>query len=477
MRINEPIESPGVFWHPATPDKRVSGILNVSEQGGITLDVFGINTPPFDNPPDALVPAPEPFSSGKRIGRILGVIKQKAVTLENCIYGAYNFNFGGTLSDSTIHASRAYSGVLYEDTDSVTFNSVMFWLEGLHEWLMLTGFSTEEQFSSDNLRFTVTSAPVDPIVVHLNNRMSLQFDLSRTLPGVGPAATTVTISQLAHVTIKSEVPQPLEYFLDAIFPIETLLALAMDRPSAITRVMALTPELVRKIDGDDERRLPIEVYGQFSPPPSSSREVSWQRMLFTYGDIEGRFAQAITSWFDYCRDAEPAIRLHSAITSGGYRYAEGQFLSSAQAIEALHRLTFDQEKIMPAEEFNRLLEQISRAVSDEHRDHVLTRLQHANEPSFRRRLKDMFEDFHNSYGNGRDRERLVDNIVKARNHLTHHGTAAPDKAPSVQALIRMQNQLESLIQMHMLQVFGFKLSEVDKIAREHLGYKLNVAFL
>ena len=194
MRLNEPIESPGVFWHPATPDRQVSGTLNISEEGRITLEVFGINAPPFDNPADTLVPAPEPFSSGKQIKRILGIIKQQAVTLEDCIYGPYNFNFGGTISDSTIHASRAYSGVLYEDTDSVTFNSVTFWLEGLHEWLMMSGYSVEEHFTSDKLRFTVTSAPVAPVVVDLGDQSSLQFDLSRTIPGVGPTATAITLN-------------------------------------------------------------------------------------------------------------------------------------------------------------------------------------------------------------------------------------------------------------------------------------------
>ena len=85
----------------------------------------------------------------------------------------------------------------------------------------------------------------------------------------------------------------------------------------------MTPELLHKVDGDAERRLPIEVYGQYSPPPSASTEVSWHRMLFTYRDMSDRLAQAIKSWFKDFKDADPAIRLHSAITSGGYRYAAG----------------------------------------------------------------------------------------------------------------------------------------------------------
>ena len=476
MRLNEPIESPGVFWHPATPDTKVSGTLNISEEGRISLEVFGINTPPFDNPADTLVPAPEPFSSGKRIERILGVIKQKAVTLEDCIYGPYNFNFGGTISESTIHASRAYSGVLYEDTDSVTFNSVTFWLEGLHEWLMLSGYSVEEQFTSDKLRFTVTSAPVEPIVVDLGDQSSLQFDLSRTIPGVGPTATAITLNQLAHVAIHTDSPQPLDYFLSAIFPIEMLLALAMDRPSAITRVMAFTPELVRKVDGE-ERRLPIEVYGRFTPASSSSEDVSWHRLLFTYRDIADRVAEAITNWIRYCETASPAIRLHHSIASGGYRYAEGEFLSTVQAIEAIHRRTFEQGNYMPDSEFERMLADVDNVLPAGHRERVLQRLQHANEPSFRRRLKDLFKDFGNHFGEKGDRDRLVDEIVRSRNYLTHHDPGSAAEAPDPRALITMQNQLEALFQMHMLQALGFKLSEIDDIVRKRLGHKLNVTFL
>ena len=477
MRIEEPIESAGMFWHPATPHSQIPGVLKISGRGEITLDVFGINSPPYDDLPNSLSPAPQPFSTATRVDRILGVIRKHAVSLEHCHYGAYRYNYAGTISESTIHARRAYVGVLYENSDNVHFNSVTFWLEGLHEWLKLSGYSVDEPSRSDNLRFTLTSAAVEPITIILDDEKSLRFDLSRTLPSVGPTATSITITQLAHVTIRTQEPKPLDYFLRALFPMEMLLSLAMDQPSAITRVLALTPELVDTHESGREHRLPIEVYGQLSPRPSPSREVSYHEMLFTHDDIKDRFAETLRNWFSYCATVDPAIRLYFAIASGAYRSAEGQFLSSAQAIEALHRRTFQREPHMPDSEFAQMLKKIGRVIPSEHRERTLAPLQHANEQSFRHRLKDMFNDFADSFGKAKDRDGLVQDIVDARNYLTHYDAATVDLSPGGRSLIRMQNKLEALFQMHMLQALGFKPSEIDEIARRRLDHKLNVSFL
>ncbi len=476
MRITESIESPGIFWHPSEPDKQTPGILNVSTDGQVTLQVFGTSTPSADASVPALVPAPEPFSTRRRVDRIVGVIKDHAVTLDDCFYGRYNYNFGGTISDSTIHASHAYFGALYEENEEVTFDSVTFWLEGLHEWMMLSSYTATDRSTNNNLKMTLTSAPVEPVVVTLEDGTVYQFDLSRSLPGIGPTASSVTFRQEAHVTIRTSDPQPLSHFLTAIFPIEVLLSLAMDQSTVITRVMALTPALVRKVD-DDDRRLPIDVYGRLSSTPATSQEVSWHKMLFTYRDVQDRFESMLKEWIAHCGASEPAIRLYFAIALGGYRYADGEFLSTTQAVEALHRSEYEQEEYMPDSDFNDLLASIGSVIPVTHRDRILHRLQHANEPSFRRRLKDAFSDFADSFGSNKETNSLVSRIVDARNYLTHHDSETTSAPPDTESLVRMQLNLEALFQMHMLRVLGFKLSEIDKISRDRLDHKLNVRFV
>ena len=472
MRINDPFEASGVFWRPTTPDSKVHGTVTVAEDGTTTLHTFGIVDAPYNPDSDQFLPAPHPPNANSALGRIVGITKYRLITMDGCFYGPSNYNPMGGISDSTIHARHTYFGARYEDGELPTFDSVTFWLAGLQEWLMFSGFS----YDSTSTTAKIAWKPIKPIRVSLSDHRTLAFELSSSSPSVGVFPDSVTIGQQAHVTIKTPDPQPIDYFTQAILPLEFLLSLAMDKPTGITKIVAETPDLVREFD-DKVHRVPIDVYSELRRFPVDPPEVGWHRMLFTYRDMEDRFADRLRTWFDYCDTAEPAINLHFATTSGAYRYLEGQFLSSAQAIEALHRRTFEQTAPMPPSDFDEILKQVKQSVPKKHRDRIMSRLRYANEPSFRRRLKDAFEQHRHHYGDKKQLGRLISEIVDARNYLTHYDSDPTDRAPDSKSLIRLQKRLEALIQMHMLRTLQFSQSEIDDIVEKRLAHKLNVSFL
>lgn len=467
-----PFEASGVFWRPSTPDSKVHGTVTVAEDGQATLHTFGIVDAPYNPASSQLLAAPHPPNANSAIGRIVGITKYRLITMDGCFYGPSNYNPMGGISDSTIHARHTYFGARYEDGELPTFDSVTFWLAGLQEWLMFSGFS----FDSTSSTTTMAWAPVAPITVSLSDNKTLTFELSSSSPSVGIFPESVTLGQQAHVTIKTPSPHPIEYFTQAILPLEFLLTLAMDQSTGITRIVAESPDLVRQID-NREHRVPIDVYTELRRFPVDPPEVGWHRMLFTYQDMEDRFADRLRAWFEYCDVAEPAINLHFATASGAYRYLEGQFLSSAQAIEALHRRTFEQTSPIPAGEFGELLSLIKQAVPKKHRNRIMNRVRYANEQSFLERLRCVFKQFRHHYGGTEECERLVQDIRDARNYLTHYDSDPTDKAPEGKSLIRLQKRLEALMQMHMLQTLQFSQSEIDDIVKARLAHKLNVSFL
>ena len=472
MRVAEPFESSGVFWRPSTPENKVHGVLNVAEDGEVTLHTFGIATTPPKATPNQLEPAPPPHLANRAIGRIVGITKDRPVTMDGCFYGPSNYNMSGGISDSTIRSRHTYLGVRYEEDEATTFDSVTFYFAGLQEWLMLSGFS----FDATNVSSKITWAPTDPISITLPDDKTLTFELSARFPSVSLFPDSVTIGQHAHVTVTTTDPKPIEYFTKAVLPLEMLLSLAMDRPTGITKMVAETPDLVHQVD-DEDFRVPIDVYTELSRILPKSPEVGWHRMLFTYRDVQDRFADMLRGWFVYCDTAEPAINLYFATASGAYRYIEGQFLSSAQAIEALHRRTFEQEKHMPDSDFDEMLRQIDQVLPNAHRDRILGHLRYANGPSFRRRLGDVFKQFRHHYGDNRERRHLMQEIVDSRNYLTHYDSATRGKAPDSKSLIGFQLKLEALFQMHMLQALRFEPSDIDEIVRKRLDHKLNATFL
>lgn len=472
MPIPAPFESTGVFWRPSTPECQVHGVVKISESGEVTLNTFGIVNESPSATDDKLLPAPHPPRSNSAIGRIVGITKHRLITMDGCFYGPSNYHPNGGISDSTIHSRQTYFGARYEIDELPSFDSMTFWLAGLQEWLMFSGFT----FDPADTSTTISWAPVEPISISLANDDTLTFELSSSSPSVGLFPDSVTIGQQAHVTIATSEPKPIEYFIAAIRPLEMLLSLAMDRPTGITKIVGESPSLVHKTD-DEDYRVPIDVFSEVVRFPVDPPDVGWYHMLFTYRDVEYRFAERLRSWHAYCEDAEPAINLHFATISGAYRYLEARFLSSAQAIEALHRRTAAQVNPLPDAEFERLLSTVEQSVPQEHQQFIIGRLRYANEPSFRRRLKDVFEPYRHHFEGETKLSLLLQEILDARNYLTHYDSDTARKAPDSKTLIGLQYQLEALFQMHLLQALQFDSSDIDDIVDKRLRHKLNIRFL
>ena len=128
VRIREEYKRSGYFWVPDKPSRKIPGTLTISDGGEIELEVIGL----FDESIEAL--------NGKDdLHRIIGHVEIDGyVTLENCFYSKKNISFG-SISKSLVYVQQAFSGVGYDKDEIVTFNSVSFSIEGLNEWLSISG--------------------------------------------------------------------------------------------------------------------------------------------------------------------------------------------------------------------------------------------------------------------------------------------------------------------------------------------------
>ena len=141
MRLSEPIETSGYFWLPSAPDQRLGGILRVSETGKTTVDVFGA----FGGPAELLV------NPVIRRPRILGVIENGLVTLDGCLYAVKSARFGTGLSTSTIHATTLIRDVHYDENEAITLSRLRFSVDGLDEWLHVSGFRVDHKLGDDKV--------------------------------------------------------------------------------------------------------------------------------------------------------------------------------------------------------------------------------------------------------------------------------------------------------------------------------------
>ena len=472
MLLDEPVEQPGFFWLPDQDQDQIPGTLRIERSGRIYVDLFGVLDVHRDDPHRTSL-NPSSWSSFPRAApyeRIHGLIQGEVLTLDDCLSVASNRRLAGGVSQSTLNAGRAYIGAWYECGETPTFSRMVISIDGLHQWLLLSGLDSETEHNNDTItKITHSFEPPPEITTRLTENIELAFGLSWSESGIGPDTTEATITQRADMVVRYGSPVPLDDHLNTSLKFQRLLALAVNRSVDIMSLTGYSSDFML-----DSREKPVQIYIPGSDFEQATRDLRWFRMLFTYPDIQHRFGEVIATWFDKYDAVGPAINLYDGLVSGGYRYLEGRFLATVQAIETFHRYHFPDQGEMPADDYSELVETVVDAVPQERQEWLRQRIQHANEPNLRKRLRELIKPFASLFGTKRERERFIGTAVDTRNSLAHTAMVRDGLADDLGSFFRLQQKLEALFQLHLLKLLGFSYQEIEKIAeKQELKRKLS----
>jgi hypothetical protein len=163
MKTVSTLKQTGIFWRPESPRQKLPGILSVSESGKPVLELIGIyggNTE-------------ESMFGSNELGRIVGEVEDgDPITLEGCRYSKRSQSLSG-LSKSIVIANYLLKGVLFEDGEPIRFSRTDFFVQGLDEWLGISGFRYEKR--TDPQELTIHFALPTEILYELPGDISLGF--------------------------------------------------------------------------------------------------------------------------------------------------------------------------------------------------------------------------------------------------------------------------------------------------------------
>lgn len=453
MRLSEPIEKSGYFWLPDNSANKLPGILRISEMGQSTLEVVGI----FGDIQNAL------NSKNINLNRVAGVIENgDLITLDQCFYKNRRVSFDG-LSKSNIYAKFALIGVGYEEDEAVTFSKVSFSVEGLDEWLSISGLRVEHNWSDKSA--SIHFALPEKIVLHLPDGIEMAFTFS-WIPPIAPTVIEAKITQKAYITLASESLRPIEDFLAIVFKLNNFLCFATDETVSLDSVTGFSHEIIRDIGKGETREVPIEIYYESIPDSKMKPKVQRHNMLFSYEHVANDLERMLANWFANYETSAPAFNLYFASKSGAHKYLDGKFLSLVQGIETLHRRN-SQETLMPESEFNDLVTTISKACPNDKQDWLNEKLQYANELSLRQRIKQMIEPFQHLYGSPKECQSFVGKVVATRNYLTHYDSRLAKQSANGEELWKLCMKLEALFQLHFLRLIGLDGKTIDNIVEKN----------
>ena len=417
MRIKNEFKKFGYFWLPTQPEKKLPGTLIITEGGKIQLELVRL----FDKSVEGINNFLNGDDNPKRIiGQIEG---NKLITLEDCFYTNKGFPLPRSITKSTIHAHMAIVGVAYEDEESIFMNTFRFSVEGIDEWVGLTGIKVEHQIEKRTA--SIAYVPPEDISLNLSNGMKLLITFSCTLPGF-PNLTEAKITQKTYFKLISEEERTLSDFLSSAYIITTFLSFAIDQPVCMESVSA-TSEAIRTGNGNDETALvPVSLYYE----SLLYTKIERPQMLFRFEQIREGAERIFNKWFDAYDEFSPALGLYFAARTGAYEYLDGKFLALAQGLETYHSRTSNIRRL-----------------------------------SLAKRIKELIEPFEKFIGTSEEQEDLKKTIVATRNYLTHYDKRLESKAARGKDLWLLYIKMEAIFQLHLLKMLGFTDAEIESVYR------------
>ena len=366
-----------------------------------------------------------------------------------------------------MHVNFVFVGVQYEDDGEVTFSSFKISVEGLDEWLSITGIKVEHDWEAKSA--SISFKPPDEIPINLTEDIDLIFTFAWTYPSLG-SVTEAKISQKAYIKLIAKKLLPLQDFISLSFKLNNFLCFAIDQTVAINSATAYSCELKHKVKSGKEYEVPIEIYYPSLPFSQTVPKIHWHTMLFRYYDVAETLQGALNKWLDAYERIEPAFNLYFASRTGAHKYIDGKFLSLAQGLETFHRRTSD-ETVMPDAEFKDLVGILIDACPDNKKRLLEEKLTYFNELTLRTRLKQIIENIEAFFGSSKDRKMFIDQIVNTSNYLTHYDISLKSSACSGAQLFDVCMKMECLFQLHFMKEIGFSEDQIKNIIENNYKFR------
>jgi ApeA N-terminal domain 1/Apea-like HEPN len=410
----EPFEHEGVFWRPGEETVQVAGRLTFDPVEGATLSLLG----GFGDIRDQ-------FTQQSKIIRIHGVAGKRYLTLGDCFKTNTEIEMPGTTRQKYA-VGFIITDHLFDDDEALTFDKCSVAFDRLSAWVRRSGVKVSlraPQATQAPDHIDIDFDQIEDEVVKFGDE---ELRLTSTWALRGDHITETSLYQGTQLEIKYPIARPLADVLSDIKALQDLLTLVTTAPTVATDITLWrddivrdVPDIVRNLRPGEARPQGLSYYaGQIAERVRLREPQSPDGLLFTYQDIGG--LPTIARWIGVARQFDVAVNSLLSVRYAAGLYVQNRFHNVISAAESFHRLRFSNE-VIPKEEFIQLLQELIGAVPETHREWLSQQLQYSNEPSLRRRLKELIKHVReafeplcvNSY-------KWITVVVESRNRLTHH---------------------------------------------------------
>lgn len=282
--------TPGRWWLPEAPDRKVPGRYLVTDDGGVEIELFDW----IEGPPGT--PFAEPV--GGRRPLVRGEVRGRQITLVDC----WPSTAHAQDQTQSFWATTAIDGLGFDQVEDIRFDWTQVRLTGLDQWLYRKAFDHEINAAGTGFSW-VEQDPSDIVATVPGAEIRLRTPTTwRTMPHRG-----VDLRQENVFEIRTDDEHDHQrLFFRFIRPLRELLRLALMEDVHIEE-----QHVARRADWTDSRApRTARLLVHRSLHRRLSREVHPSDFLFTADDWS--FAEWCPAWFDIDRRAVVALGLLAA---------------------------------------------------------------------------------------------------------------------------------------------------------------------
>jgi hypothetical protein len=177
--------------------------------------------------------------------------------------------------------------------------------------------------------------------------------------------------------------------------------------------------------------------------------------VFSYDDLVDDYQEIFSSWFENDKMQES---INLLIQKNFLKLSpENYFLNTSFSLETLHRTHF-KNNVYEIEEFEEIKKGIIEKLSPAEKKLFIDKLQYANEPSLRKRLKYFKDDFSLVLKGDYNVNNLIGKIVETRNYLVHRG----DKKDvlEINQMPAIAKVLENIVKLNIFRLIGVNENKI-----------------
>jgi len=365
----EEFVSLGKWWLPNKPEVVVPGKLSFSPESGATLELIGsLYSSQFEEigqvediafPNEIFsIEGESNLTSGVRLDFIkpeeiiiLGLLdNNEKITLYRCSGQVKSFEFTKLTASLSFNVEYVFRKIHFEYEQDIKLKSISVQYSHLEKWVGKSGIQVFA--SQEENKIWMSYQP--PSSIHLAKIGSL--DLYITFSSVCvypfyPNAYNANIEQKTYLTIQNPCNQPIDDCVNLLIRFSDLLSFAMTKATSVIKVTGKADVIhekpVQQANGDftlekEARETQvIIIFGLWNPTKSSEINLSPDKMLFLFSDVENNLGSFFEAWINKREEYEPVFDLLMATMYSSSLYLGYKFLNIIQALEAYHTSKYE----------------------------------------------------------------------------------------------------------------------------------------